>query len=57
LANEALQLILEFLDRPDKSEHYESLSAAALTQAKNFNNLQKQNELFDNLYAEAAVVD
>ncbi|MBD2608839.1 glycosyltransferase family 4 protein [Scytonema hofmannii FACHB-248] len=54
LADQALQLIIEFLDRPDKREHYEFLSAEALAQAENVHNSQKQNELFDNLYAELA---
>lgn len=53
LAEQALQQIREFLDRSDKREHYESLSAGALAQAQNFNNAKIQNELFDNLYAAA----
>jgi glycosyltransferase involved in cell wall biosynthesis len=56
LANQALQRVLEFLDRPDKNEHYEFISSAALAQATNVNNSEKQNELFDNLYAEASKV-
>lgn len=54
IAEQALQVILNFLDRDDKDEHYELLSEGALAQAKNFNNSEIQNELFDNLYAEAA---
>jgi glycosyltransferase involved in cell wall biosynthesis len=54
LAAQALQQIREFLDRTDKSEHYESLSAGALAQAQNVHNSEKQNELFDHLYATAA---
>ncbi|OUL25184.1 glycosyltransferase family 4 protein [Nostoc sp. 106C] len=54
LAEQALQKIIEFLDRSDKQEHYEYLSKGALTQMQTFHNAEKQNELFDNLYAEAA---
>jgi glycosyltransferase involved in cell wall biosynthesis len=54
LAEQALQQILQFLDRADKQEHYEFLSAGALTQAENIHNSVKQNELFDNFYAKAA---
>ncbi|MEC4816550.1 MAG: glycosyltransferase, partial [Scytonema sp. PMC 1069.18] len=56
LANQALQLIMEFFERTDRGEHYESLSAGALAQALNFNNAEKQNQLFDQLYAEVAGV-
>jgi glycosyltransferase involved in cell wall biosynthesis len=56
LANKALEVIFNFLERQDKSEHYEFLSAEALSHANNTNNSQKQNELFDNLYAELAEV-
>ncbi|MBD2571289.1 glycosyltransferase [Anabaena lutea FACHB-196] len=54
LAEAALEQIIKFLDRADKQEHYESLSAGALAQAQNVNNAEKQNELFDHLYAAAA---
>lgn len=54
LAEEALQKILQFLDRSDKQEHYEYLSAGALTQMQNFHDWEKQNQFFDNIYAEAA---
>ncbi|TVP57113.1 MAG: glycosyltransferase [Nodularia sp. (in: Bacteria)] len=54
LADQALQQIIQFIDRPDKLEHYESLSAGALAQFQSFNNSQTQNDLFDRLYAEAA---
>jgi glycosyltransferase involved in cell wall biosynthesis len=54
LAERALQQIREFLDRTDKREHYESLSAGALAQAQNVNNAQTQNDLFDRLYSQAA---
>ncbi|MEH1851007.1 MAG: glycosyltransferase family 4 protein [Nostoc sp.] len=53
LAEQALQQIIEFLDRTDKQEHYEFLSAGALAQVQNMHNSEKQNELFDNLYAAA----
>ncbi|BAZ33037.1 group 1 glycosyl transferase [Cylindrospermum sp. NIES-4074] len=53
LAEQALQQIIEFLDRSDKREYYESLSAGALAKAQNLNNAKIQNELFDNLYAAA----
>ncbi|MBD6619429.1 glycosyltransferase family 4 protein [Komarekiella sp. 'clone 1'] len=56
LAEQALQQIIKFLDRTDKPEHYEYLSAGALAQAQNLHNSEKQNELFDNLYAAAAGV-
>ncbi|MEH1767189.1 hypothetical protein [Nostoc sp.] len=48
-----MQQIIEFLDRTDKQEHYEFLSAGALAQVQNMHNSEKQNELFDNLYAAA----
>ncbi|MEH2371904.1 glycosyltransferase family 4 protein [Nostoc sp.] len=54
LAEQALQQVQEFLDRSDKQEHYESLSAGALAQVINVHDAEKQNELFDNLYAAAA---
>ncbi|MHC5615588.1 MAG: glycosyltransferase family 4 protein [Nostoc sp.] len=54
LAEKALQQVQEFLDRSDKEEHYESLSAGALAQVINVHDAEKQNELFDNLYAAAA---
>jgi glycosyltransferase involved in cell wall biosynthesis len=53
LAARALQQIREFLDRTDKREHYELLSAGALAQAQNVNNAQTQNDLFDRLYSQA----
>jgi glycosyltransferase involved in cell wall biosynthesis len=53
LADQALQQISQFLDRNDKKEHYEFLSAGALAQAQIVHNSEKQNELFDNLYAAA----
>ncbi|MEH2022715.1 glycosyltransferase family 4 protein [Nostoc sp.] len=53
LAEQALQQIIQFLDRTDKREHYEFLSAGALAQAQIVHNSEKQNELFDNLYAAA----
>jgi glycosyltransferase involved in cell wall biosynthesis len=56
LAEQALQQIIQFLDRNDKREHYEFLSAGALAQAQIVHNSEKQNELFDNLYAAAAGV-
>ncbi|WP_234711040.1 glycosyltransferase family 4 protein [Nostoc punctiforme] len=56
LAEQALQQIMQFLDRSDKREHYEFLSAGALDQAQLVHNSEKQNELFDNLYAAAAGV-
>lgn len=55
LATQALQQIGEFLDRTDRQEHYEFLSAGALAQAQNTNNSEKQNELLDNLYAAAGI--
>lgn len=55
LAEQALQQIIQFLDRSDKREHYEFLSAGALAQAQNVHNSEKQNELFDHLYAAAGV--
>ncbi|MBG1271285.1 glycosyltransferase family 4 protein [Nostoc sp. WHI] len=51
LAEQALQQIIQFLERTDKREHYEFLSAGALAQAQIVHNSEKQNELFDNLYA------
>ncbi|BAY88764.1 MULTISPECIES: glycosyltransferase family 4 protein [unclassified Tolypothrix] len=57
LAEQALQKILHFLERTDKQEHYASLSAGALTQMQNYHNAEKQNELFDSLYAEAAALN
>ncbi|MBK1990503.1 glycosyltransferase family 4 protein [Sphaerospermopsis aphanizomenoides BCCUSP55] len=54
LADTALEQISKFLDRADKREYYESLSTGALAQAQNVNNAEKQNELFDQLYATAA---
>lgn len=54
LAEQALQQIKQFIDRSDKREHYEFLSAGALAQAQILHNSEKQNELFDNLYAAAA---
>ncbi|WP_225912135.1 glycosyltransferase family 4 protein [Nostoc flagelliforme] len=56
LAEQALQQIIQFLDRSDKREHYEFLSAGALAQAQIVHNSEKQNELFDELYAAAAGV-
>ncbi|WP_225892394.1 glycosyltransferase family 4 protein [Nostoc sphaeroides] len=56
LAEQALQQIIQFLDRSDKREHYEFLSAGALAQAQIVHNSEKQNELFDDLYAAAAGV-
>lgn len=53
LAEQALQQIKQFLDRSDKREHYEFLSAGALAQAQILHNSEKQNELFDNLYVAA----
>ncbi|QLE40122.1 glycosyltransferase [Nostoc sp. C052] len=53
LAEKALEQIIQFLDRTDKQEHYEFLSAGALAQAQIVHNSEKQNELFDNLYAAA----
>lgn len=53
LAEQALQQIIQFLDRSDKREHYEFLSAGALAQTQIVHNSEKQNELFDNLYAAA----
>ncbi|MCC5597751.1 glycosyltransferase family 4 protein [Nostoc favosum] len=55
LAEQALQQIIQFLDRSDKREHYEFLSAGALAQAQIVHNSEKQNELFDDLYAAAGV--
>lgn len=54
LAEQALQQIIQFLDRSDKREHYEFLSAGALAQAQIVHNSEKQNELLDELYAAAA---
>ncbi len=54
LAEQAVEQIKQFLDRSDKREHYEFLSAGALAQAQILHNSEKQNELFDNLYAAAA---
>ncbi|MFN6560558.1 MAG: glycosyltransferase family 4 protein [Nostoc sp. ChiSLP01] len=54
LAEQALQQIIQFIDRSDKREHYEFLSAGALAQAQILHNSEKQNELFDHLYAAAA---
>ncbi|MFN6536769.1 MAG: glycosyltransferase family 4 protein [Nostoc sp. EkiNYC01] len=51
LAEQALQQIMQFLERSDKQEHYEFLSAGALAQAQILHNSEKQNELFDTLYA------
>ena len=55
LVEQALQQIIQFLDRSDKREHYEFLSAGALAQAQIVHNSEKQNELFDDLYAAAGV--
>ena len=54
LADQALQLLVEFFDRPDRREHYERLSAGAIAQAKNVHDSQKINDLLDNLYSKAA---
>jgi glycosyltransferase involved in cell wall biosynthesis len=54
LAEQMLQAVLQFLDRSDNQEHYEYLSSGALNQAATFNNSEKQNIYFDQLYAEAA---
>ncbi len=54
LVEQALQQIMYFFDRTDKKEHYEYLSTGALEQAKNFNNPEKQKDVFDQLYEEAA---
>ncbi|MCC5641767.1 glycosyltransferase family 4 protein [Nostoc sp. CHAB 5824] len=56
LAEQALQKVIQFLDRSDKREHYEFLSAGALAQAQIVHNSEKQNEFFDNLYAAASGV-
>ncbi|HEY9874113.1 MAG TPA: glycosyltransferase [Candidatus Obscuribacterales bacterium] len=53
LADQALQLLGEFIERPDKSEHYEMLSAGALVQAQNVHDSKKINNLLDNFYSEA----
>ncbi len=54
LAEAAFEQIIKFLDRSDKRENYEYLSAGALAQAQNVNNAEKQNELFDLLYTATA---
>lgn len=54
LAEKALEQIREFLDRSDKKEHYELLSAGALAQAVNVNNAKIQNDVFERLYTTAA---
>lgn len=54
LAEAALQKVVQFFDRTDKQAHYEHLSLCALTQVKNFHNAEKQNEIFDKLYATAS---
>jgi glycosyltransferase involved in cell wall biosynthesis len=53
LVEQAFQQITQFLDRSDKQEHYEFLSAGALAQVQIVHNSEKQNEFFDNLYAAA----
>jgi glycosyltransferase involved in cell wall biosynthesis len=54
LVEMSLQEINQFLDRTDKKEHYEILSAGALNHVQNLNNAEKQNQLFDHLYTTAA---
>ncbi|MCF4970311.1 glycosyltransferase family 4 protein [Nostoc sp. CMAA1605] len=49
LAEQALELIVKMIDNPDE---YESLSAGALSQAINFHNSYRTNELLDDLYSE-----
>ena len=56
LADQALQLLVEFLDRSDKKGHYEQLSAGAIAHAQDVHDSQKLNEVFDNLYAAAAKI-
>ena len=53
LAEQALQIIGNFLERPDKQEHYESLSAEAVAQVQNTYNSKKMNDILDNLYSAA----
>lgn len=53
LANQALQLLGEFIERADRREHYESLSAGALNRFQNFHDSRKVNDVLDNLYLEA----
>ena len=52
LAEQALEILVEFIQRPDKQEHYQQLSAGALAQALNVHDSQKRNESFDELYSE-----
>ena len=53
LATQALQIMGEFLEKPDKPETYESMSAEALAQVQNFYNSRKMNDILDNIYSEA----
>lgn len=51
LTNQALQLLVEFLSKP---EHYEGMSAGALAQVRDVHNSQQATELFDSLYSEVS---
>lgn len=51
LADQALQLLVEFLSKP---ESYEGMSAGALAQARNIHNPQQATQLLDGLYSEVS---
>lgn len=53
LAEQALKLIGEFLERPDKKEHYESLSTEAVAQVQNIYDARKMSDVLDNIYLQA----
>lgn len=53
LATQSLQVLGEFLEKPNKIDTYESLSAEALSQVKNLYDSRKMNEILDNIYSVA----
>lgn len=53
LAVQALQISGEFIEKSDKRETYELMSAGALAQVQNHYNSRKINNILDNIYSEA----
>jgi len=53
ISEQALQIVGQFLERSDRCEHYEQLSANAIAHTYKFNNSQTANQLFDQIYTEA----
>jgi len=52
-AEQALHHLGEFLERSDRQEHYEFLSAGAINQIRTVHNSETTNDLLDNIYSEA----